>query len=297
LDRRARIALAQTAASAAIWGTSFPVVTIGLRGGLDPGVFVFLRFAIAAPPMIIAAAALRKGLAPLIRGREVWILGTLNAVGFVSQYVGQLYTPATVAALLVNLSVVFAAAGGAIFLKEKIGVPKAVGIVLALIGTMLVTTKGDLLAFGGSQVLGDSLYLVSAVTWAGYVVYAKERIEKMHLDPLLLAAGIVLITAILTFPVALLGGFRLPVSGPSILAVLYTALLNTAVAFVLYQQGLRYLAAGTSALVLVLEVVVALLVSAGFLGESITPLAGAGALMIVAALVAVSGLEWRQNRQ
>jgi drug/metabolite transporter (DMT)-like permease len=119
----------------------------------------------------------------------------------------------------------------------------------------------------------------------------------MHLDPLLLAAGIVLITAILTFPVALLGGFRLPVSGPSILAVLYTALLNTAVAFVLYQQGLRYLAAGTSALVLVLEVVVALLVSAGFLGESITPLAGAGALMIVAALVAVSGLEWRQNRQ
>jgi drug/metabolite transporter (DMT)-like permease len=296
LDGRAQVALAQTAASAMIWGTSFPVVTIGLRGGLDPGVFVFLRFAVAAPPMLIAVVVLRKRFVPLIRAPEVWVLGTLNAVGFVCQYVGQRYTTASVAALLVNLSVVFAAAGGAVFLGEKVGVPKAAGIGLAVVGTVLVTTKGDFLAFGGSQALGDSLYLISAVTWAGYVVYAKDRTVKSQLDPLPLAAGIVLVTGILTFPAALLGGFPSTISGPSLLAVLYTALLNTSVAFVLYQQGLRYLAAGTSALVLVLEVVVALLVSAGFLGETITPLAGVGALMIVAAFISVSGIEWRQKR-
>jgi drug/metabolite transporter (DMT)-like permease len=155
---------------------------------------------------------------------------------------------------------------------------------------VLLTTNGDLAGVGGGQLIGDLLYLVGAVFWAGYIVYAKKKTDQLEWDPVPLAAAIVTVTAVLLIPAALTAG--MPHIGElSLWAIGYTGLLNTAVAFVLYQQGLKYLTASSSAVVLTLEIVVAVGISVVSLGEVLSGLAWVGTAMILASILTVSGLE------
>jgi drug/metabolite transporter (DMT)-like permease len=291
LDRKAEVALAQTAVAAVLWGTSFPVISVGIGAGLDPRTFVFLRFLIAAPMTVGVAAAMGRRVGPLMRSRGVWVLGFLNATGFVCQFIGQKYTDASVAALLVNLSVVLAAAGGVIFLGEKLGALKVFGVLLAVAGTFMIATGGSLAVLGKGEALGDGLYLVAAVMWAGYIVYAKMKDEEMDWDPIALAAGIVVATTVFVFPVALTGGLAMVFTPVPILAVLYSAVFNTAISFVLYQQGLKRLSASSSAVVLMLEIVVAVLISVTLLGQGLSGYGWAGAAAVLGSIALVSGLE------
>jgi drug/metabolite transporter (DMT)-like permease len=291
LRKEVGIALAETAFTAVLWGTSFPVVSVGIKGGLDPRTFVFLRFAIAAPLMLFVAIALGKGVKGLLKSRAVWIVGLLNAAGFLCQFVGQQYTDASVAALLVNLSVVLAAVGAALFLEERFGGLKVAGVVLAVLGTVLITTNGDISVVTRSQALGDGLYLIAAFSWAGYIVYAKKKTDEDRWDPIAVAACIVTVTAVASLPAALTAGFGGVISTGSLGAIAYTAVFNTVIPFVLYQAGLRYLTAGTSAVVLMLEIVVAVLISVAFLGETLTILAWVGAVALLGSILLVSGLE------
>jgi len=269
------------------------VVSVGIKGGLDPRTFVFLRFAVAAPLMLVVASRLGRNVRVLMRQRAVWVVGLFNAVGFLCQFLGQQYTDPSVASLLVNLSVVLAAAGGAVFLKEGLGASKAAGVLLAVLGTVLITTNGNLSVVTSSQATGDLYYLIAAFSWAGYIVYAKQKTDQEKWDPLAVSACIVTVTAIVVSPAALVAGFGAPLSAASLEAIAYTAVFNTVIPFVLYQAGLRYLSAGTSAVVLMLEIVVAVLISVAFLGDVLTALAWVGAGAILVSIVSVSGLEVR----
>jgi drug/metabolite transporter (DMT)-like permease len=291
--RGAEFAIIQTAVTAVLWGTSFPAVLIGLRGGLDPRTFVFLRFALAAPVMLAASSALGRGVVPMLRDRRVWLLGFLNAAGFLAQFVGQQYTAASVAALLINLSIVMAAAGGAIFLGERFGPLKAGGVALAVAGTFLITTNGNLSVVAGGQLLGDGLYLTAAVTWAGYIVYAKKKTDQLRWDPIPLAAGVVTVTAVLLLPAAATADVGAAIGTDSLLATVYMAMFTTALPFFLYQRALRSLTAGTSATVLMLEIVVAVTISVAFLGETLTAFAWIGAACILVSILVASGVEIR----
>jgi len=293
LRRDAAVALGQTSLTAVLWGTSFPVISVALKEGLDPSVFVFLRFAVAAPLMLASALATKRDVMALMRSRAVWIVALLDAAGFLCQYVGQEYTPASVAALLVNLSVVMAAVGAAVFLKERLGASKVAGVVLALAGTVLIATNGDIASVGGGELFGDALYLGAAVAWAGYIVYAKKKTDETGWDSYAAATCIVTLTALLVLPAALVSGRPFPVSAAAWEAIAYTAAFNTAIPFALYQAALKHLTAATSAIVLMLEIVVAVIISVAFLGESFTAFSLLGAVGVLGSILLVSGVEVR----
>jgi drug/metabolite transporter (DMT)-like permease len=102
------------------------------------------------------------------------------------------------------------------------------------------------------------------------------------------------VTAVFVLPAALIA--HLPSSSISALsweAIAYTAVFNTAIPFVLYQAGLRQLTASLSAVVLMLEIVVAILISVLFLGETFTVLSALGAVAVLASILLVSGMEVR----
>ena len=293
MKREAGIAFAQTALAAALWGTSFPVVSLGIKGGLDPRTFLFLRFAFAAPVMLGLAKALGKDIMPLLKSRAIWVVAVFNAVGFLCQFIGQQYTGASVAALLTNLSVVFAAVGAVAFLGERLGRYKVTGVFLALGGTVLITTNGNLYSVAGGQAVGDLLYLVGAASWAGYILYSKKKMDELQWDPLAAAACIVAATALMVVPPALTTGVGASLSAESLWAVGYTAVFNTVIPFTLYQQGLKLLSASSSAVVLMLEILVAVMISVAFLGETLTAFAWVGAFAVLGSILLVSGFEIR----
>jgi DME family drug/metabolite transporter len=291
LQKKNTVALAQTALTAILWGTSFPVITFGIDSGLDPRAFAFLRFAVAAPLMLAACRVYGRSVKGLLRSRAVWVIAFFNATGFVCQFVGQAYTSASVAALLVNLSVVFAALGGTALLNEKMGIAKVSGVVFALIGTVLLATKGDLSLVTSGQLLGDGLYLVAAVSWGGYVVYAKKKTDETAWDPVAVSASIITATVMFIFPVALTADWNAPIPIGGWEAVIYTGFFSTAIAFALYQSGLRYLTATSSAVVLMLEIVTAVAISTIFLGEVLNLYSWVGAALVILSVFLVSGVE------
>jgi O-acetylserine/cysteine efflux transporter len=291
LRRDATVALVQTSVTAALWGTSFPVISVAIRGGLDPTIFVFLRFALAAPLMLAVAVSLGRDVVSMLRDRAIWVVAFFNAVGFLCQFVGQQFTSASVAALLVNLSAVFAAAGGAIFLGERLGGYKVTGVVLAFVGAAFIATNGDFAGVACGQLAGDCLYLVAALSWGAYIVYAKKKTDESRWDPLAAAASIVSLTALLVLPAAVIAHPSAPVSWYSWGAIAYTAVLNTAVPYVLYQAALRHLTATSSAVVLMLEIVVAVAISVAFLGDKFTWFSLAGAAAVLLSITLVSGSE------
>lgn len=291
MRRENAVALAQTAVTALLWGTSFPVIGYAIRQGLDPRVFVFLRFGVAAPIMAAASLAMRKDLKGALQMKPVWALGLLNAIGFMCQFLGQAYTDASVAALLINLSILVAAAGSAIFLGERFGATKVAGVVMALVGTVLLTTRGDVSLVGRGQLFGDGLYLLAALTWGCYILYNKRVTDEKGWDPFSVTAAIIILTVVFLAPVLLTGGLDFGLSLLSWQAVLYTAVMNTAVPYVLYQSGLRHLTATSSAIVLMLEIVTAVLISVAFLGETMNTFSVAGAALVLISILLVSGLE------
>jgi drug/metabolite transporter (DMT)-like permease len=292
LNREKAAALAETTATALLWGTSFPVIGYGIRQGLDPKLFVFLRFAAAAPIMLVITRLLRKPILPSLKSRGVWMLGFLNAVGFVSQFLGQAYTDASVAALLVNLSVLIAAIGSAALLQERFTKAKLIGTTLAVLGILLLTTGGNPRQLANSQLLGDALYLVSAITWGIYIIYNKRKTDEAKYNPVSVASSIIVVTAVFTAPMILFtaqGGISLSLTEWLIIG--YTAVFNTALPFTLYQLGLRFLTATSSAMVLMLEILAAVAISVTFLGEALTSISIPGAALIILSIFLVSGTE------
>ncbi|MDA4127977.1 MAG: DMT family transporter [Thaumarchaeota archaeon] len=291
MKRYAAVALAETAATGVLWGTSFPVIDFGIKSGIPPLVFASLRFGIAGLIMLMLAVAFRRQILGTLRSAPVWILTALNAVGFLAQFVGQAYTPASVAAILVNLSIIIAAVGSVIVLRERFTSSKVAGTVLALLGILLLTTKGNLSALQNAQAFGEALYLISAVSWGAYIIYNKRSTDALQWDPVAVTASIVLLTGVFMAPVMVVYSSDVTSLGTqSWSIILYTAVVNTAIPYVLYQRGLRYLTATVSSVVLMLEVVTAVVISAVFLGETLDSfsLIGAGAILVSIYLVSAA---------
>ena len=280
-------ALGETALTAVLWGTSFPIIAVGLGTGVDPVTFAFLRFALAAPLFLVLTRAMRRSVGSLLRDRAVWLIAAFNAIGFLCQFEGQSYTDPSSAALLVNLATVFTAMASAALLKERFGKFKTLGVVLAMSGTVLVTTGGNLAVFGGGQALGDLFFLLAAFTWTGYMIYDKKLTDERKWDAVAVSAAIVTLTAVLLAPALVLArGYAVP--RVALELALYMAVFNTVVPWVLYQRGLQSLTATASAVVLMLEIVTALVISVAFLGQVMDAVSATGAASILVSIYLVS---------
>ncbi len=286
-DRR-QVGIGETLLAAVLWGTSFPVILYGIRLGVSPLLFVFLRSALAAP-LMLAVARLRgeDALAPL-RRRAIWLLGLVTAVGFVFQIVGQSYTDASVAALLINMSFLVTVVGAVLFLGERLSPLKAVGILLAVVGTVLLTTGGNLALVSRGALTGDVLCLFGAVTSGTYILYNKKKSDEGDWSPFAASTGIVVATAVFSSPALVLIGGAASFGPGTWGVVAYTAVFNTAAPFALYQAGLKYLSATSSAMVLVFEIITAVVISVSFLGESLDLAGVVGAVAILVSIFVVS---------
>lgn len=285
LEKRGAVLLTLT--TAFLWGTSFPAVTLGLKSGLNPISFVFFRFGIASIPMLLFAIARKKNIVEVVKNKYCIILGLINTFSFILQFEGQVYVSASLSALIVNLSALFAATGSAIFLKEKFGITKITAVLIALAGVFLLTTKGSL-SMDFNEALGVILLGLTAVGWAAYVVIDKRMLERMEVDALSMTTWIVILTSFFTAPLLLVYGYTEPSNQLSWSSILYTALLNTALPYTIYQVGLERLTATISSIILLVEPVVAMFVSSILLAERMEMIQLFGATMILFSIFLVS---------
>ncbi|MHA1606204.1 MAG: DMT family transporter [Candidatus Freyarchaeota archaeon] len=290
------IAVFELVAASLIWGASFPAVKVGLEY-LDPYTLVFLRFLLAAV-LLIPVVRFRgtEGFSLAMRKREVLVLGSLNAAAFLMQFVGMEHTAAGLASLLVNVNVVVVAVLSFFFLGEKIGKRMGVAIALSLIGVALLTIVPHIgKPFWIGELLGNLAVLSAGVIWAFYIVLSKKVLtmnSPERFSQLDLTFSVIIYTALVLGAAAIpklvtLRNAVLIATLPVIVVVFFMAVFCTIIAFILYFRGIEFVPASAAAVIFLLEVVFAFIVSVLFLGEEMTvPTLIGGVLIGVAVYLA-----------
>jgi len=262
-----------------LWGTSFPGSKLTV-GTVDPLFLTFARMALGALLGVVVLAAMRRFDLRVFREPLVWLLGAINAVGFDLQNEGILLTSATKTALLVNVNVVIIPVLMVVFFREAMTRTKVVGILIGTFGVVVIATKLDSASLAGGQCAGDLLVFVAGVVWAFYVVGAKRMVDR-GADYVALTAGILSTTALLAAIPLFFVGWPLPTNASGWLGIAYLGLVPTFTPLMLYVASMRTISPTISGILILLEVVVAAILSFVFLQDALSAYTVAGGAMIL----------------
>lgn len=267
-----------------IWGTTWAVIRIGLRG-LPPFTGVAIRFGIAA--IVLFAVARASGVRP-DWDRRARVLGGVNAALAFSLSYGVVYwaeqwVPSGLASVLFSTFPLMVAGLAHIMLPgEHIQPASAAGILVGFLGVLVIFSE-DLAALGGQQTVTASIvFLLSPLAAAVASVVVKRWGKGVH--PLSLTAPPMAATAVIMGVLAVIfeRGRPLSFDASSVGALLYLAIAGTAVTFFLYFWLLDRLPATRLSLITYGIPVVAVTVGILGLGEPFT-----GRMFMGSALVLV----------
>jgi len=166
-----------------LWGCNYPAVKIS-NLGFSPIFNALLRSSIASVLGILYCLSIKEPL--FHRDRRLFhgfVVGMLFGLEFVCIYLGMFYTDAARAVILVNTSPFIVALGAYLFLRERLGLLKIIGLALAFAGVYLVF-QGKPRTWSSSMLFGDVLELGAAVLWGATTVYIKKylagRVHPIH---------------------------------------------------------------------------------------------------------------------
>ena len=270
------------------------VCFVGIKIGLEyapPLVFGGLRALIAGLVLLAVGASLRAPLLP--SRRDGWRLALLAVTATTSTYGAMFASPAHMAAglasVLGNMQPLLVLVLGALFLAERLTRGKILALVAGLVGVGLILYPALTASAGSRGATTGSLLAIGASAGAavGSVVVKRIRVRP----------GLVALTgwqlAIGSAPLLIVaawqpGGLAIEWTPTFVVTLLFLALLGTALPTTLWFWLLQGEDAGRLSMFLFLIPVLGLGLGAVAFGERIGVLEGAGVLVIVLGLVAVS---------
>jgi drug/metabolite transporter (DMT)-like permease len=269
----------------ALWGGSFVASRIGLDG-LYPVELATLRFAIAAPLLLMVTLLLEGRKAFHIAWKDLPVLIVMALTGvtlqYIVQFVAMTYTSVTNTALLINMGTFFVIIPSAIFLKEKLTIDNILGIAIAFIGAALVATKGNLVF--SANLIGDGLVIICAVMWAIYILVGNRLAGKYsvlaQLNYIFIIGFIGLLPAYFLTPHHAFSGF----SSTTWYSLLYLAVVCSVIAYFFFNDAIIKLGPSKTAIYQYMEPFFAIVLAIVLLGEPLTAAIAAGAVLIVAGI-------------
>jgi len=267
---------------------------------MPPWALCFWRLTLACAILLPIVHRHHEHMIALVKSRAVEVL-IIAAIGLTicqgMMYTGLNYTGATTAGLIMALSPVMTMVLARIVLGEPLGLWKALGAALSLVGMLVIVARGDLTALTQLQVNPGELWIVgSALCWAIYTVLlrrSKFELELLPLVVLLLGAGA--IAALPFYLWELVHGERSALHLNGILALAYVAGPGGALMYFLYNRSVETLGAGRASMLLYLQTVFVAMLAYLLLGESLHGYDLAGAGFIVAGLVLANFIRPRKT--
>lgn len=273
-------------ASALFFGGSWPAAKVAVAA-VPPMTLATARFIIALA-LLWAWTRAKRAFAPPLRVSDLPLVLTMGLTAFAGFNVlylnGLRMAPALDGAIIVPGSgPVLTALLAWPMLRERLRGAGILGLVVALAGLVLVMRPGGAQTAG--RLLGDVLFLLSALCWAIYSVVGKTamvRFTPVSATFYGQAAGLVVL---LPFAVAERGWTQLQTAPPSAWAgLVYLAVFVTVLAFVFFYEGLSRIGAIRASAFALLIPVFGVLLSVLFLGERLTMLTAAGGVFVLLGL-------------
>jgi drug/metabolite transporter (DMT)-like permease len=278
---QSRLAVSALVLVCLIWGATFTIIKEALRD-VSPLLFLTLRFGVASLALWVALRSrgpLQLDSTTLLPGA---LLGAAMGGGFVFQTLGLQYTTPSRSAFLTGLFIVMVPLLGAAVRRKLPMRSELAGVGMAFLGMGLLSTP-----LGRSETLwGDFLTVICALCYAIHILLLGHYARSRDLRSL----AFLQIAFTFLFSLLLVGWAEPVVFRPSPklwLAVLFTGLLATAVAFFIQTWAQRITSPTRTALVFSLEPVFAWMTAFLVLGEVLSAWHATGAGLILAAVLTV----------
>ncbi len=272
-----------------LWSTSWVLIKIGLED-IPALTFAGLRYFIAF--LILLVYFYRSDQSVHIRTltRRDWL--SLIALGLVyytltqgTQFLGLKYLPAILFGFLLNFTAPVVALIGIPLLKEKLTQLQWMGMGIFLVGVFVYFYP---IGIQAGMALGVAIGIFSMLANSAASILGRFINRAGHIDPLT-----VTVVSMGVGAVALLGGGllveelpRLDISGWGI--ILWLAVVNTAIAFTLWNRTLRTLSAMESSMINNTMLVQIAILAWFFLGERPSPQEWLGMGIVVVGVVLVN---------
>ena len=275
-----------------LWGGAFFMIELGLRG-FPPITLVFLRMALAVPPMLLILKVMGHRLPVDVKSwRQLFILGTINAaLPFILFFWGQTQIDSGLASILNATTPLWGVVTAHFMTRDEKATPaRVVGVFLGLAGiTVMVGT--DALGGMSGNVLAQMACLAATFFYALAAVYART-LSQSTMTPLVVATGQVITAALIMLPIMLAidQPWKLPTPAWDAWAgAIGLAIPSTAIAYVFYFRLIDKAGASNAMLVAFIMPVIAVVLGVAALGETVEPKEAAGAVLIALGLLAIDG--------
>ncbi len=266
----------------ALWGTNPISLKLALLG-LPPIGSSGIRFAIAAIGVAIWCRATGIDLRPR-RGEIPWLsaVGAIFVIQIATFTLGVYWGTASHSSVILNTYPVFVLVLAHFLIPGDRATPgKAAAVLAAFSGTVLLFA-GEWGAWRGTNLLGDSVQLSSAIILGFQVVFTKHAVARVHPGRVVLWQMFVGAAALLLFSFLFEDLIRARPGALSIGAIIYQGLFIGTLCFTVWTWLIRHYSASRVAIFGFISPLVGVLLSALVLGEPLTT-----ALLLSAGLVAV----------
>lgn len=275
-----------------LWGGAFFLIELGLRG-FPPNTLVFLRMALAVPPMMLALWFLNERLPGDGKSwMQLLILGAINAaLPFILFFWGQTQIDSGLASVLNATTPLWGVVTAHFLTRDEKATPaRIVGVLLGMAG-IIVMVGSDALQGMSASVWAQLACLAATLLYAFAAIYGRT-LSQSTMSPMVVATGQVMTAALLMLPVALIIDQPWTLATPGWDAwagAIGLAIPSTAIAYFFYFKLIDRAGASNAMLVAFIMPVIAIILGVMALGETVEPNEMAGAILIGLGLLAIDG--------
>lgn len=278
--------------AAVIWGLSFPVTKFAVArlGPFDVGVSRMVLGAIGGLGLLALERSAPADFRPFVRRHVPRLVVLFLLVGYGQNFAlayGLAWTPVTVASLVPPLNPILTLLLAGVFLGERIGARRWVGVGLAVTGVMLLGFRNGWPTW--ADVIGPLVVALAPLSWAFYTVLSKPllaEVAPLRLNALTLVGGFVVL-----MPAVDAGVVQRLARATAVewAAVLYLGFGTVTIAYALWYVGLARVGAASAGATVLAVPLVGVIGSWLFLGETLGPVVVIAALLILGGLRMVLG--------
>jgi probable blue pigment (indigoidine) exporter len=275
-DRSRPATIIQTALTPAVWGTTYAVTT-----ELLPAERPLLAATVRALPVGLVLVAYGRKLPHGTWWCRAAVLGLLNIGAFFALlFVAAFRLPGGLAATVGATQPLIAAWLGSVALREPLLLRTVTAGCVGIAGVAMLVFRGS----GDLDVIGVAAALTASVSMAGGVVLNKRW--GMPTTLLTYTGWQLSLGGMALLPLCLVvEGLPSGVSGANGVGFAWLALIGTGLAYANWFRGVQALSVATASSLCLVSPVVAVALGWLLLGEQLTMAQGAGAVLVMAAVV------------
>jgi drug/metabolite transporter (DMT)-like permease len=287
-DRRHLVAVGQALVVTLLWSSSYVLIKVGLAE-IPALTFAGLRYTIAAAALL--PVFLHRGGHAAVRRLSRRDLAVVVALGLLlytatqgAQFLALQYVRAATVSLVLSFTPVLVGLASVPLLGERTGVRQWAWLAVVTVGVGCYFYPFGL---GSTALFGVGIIGLGLVSNALGAVLGRFANRDAPLSPLAVTTTSMAVGSVVLLAVGLSVQGLPALSATSWLIVLWLALVNTAVAFTLWNHTLSTLTATESSVVNNTMLVQIAVLGWVFLGEALTGLEVVGLLLVTAGVLAV----------